>query len=357
VGAGGFGVVLSAFDDELERMVAIKLPHQTWSSRLDFVDNYLTEARVLASLDHSNIVPVYDFGRAADGRPFVVSKFIEGNNLSELLTRGRPDFTVSSTIAAAIAEALHHAHLQTIVHRDVKPANILIDSAGKAYLADFGIVLREQDFGRGPTFAGTPAYMSPEQARSEGHRVDGRSDIFSLGVVLYQLLTGRRPFHADTEDELLRLVIDCDARPPRQIDDTIPRELERICLKAMSKRACDRYSTAKDMADELRLWQVQGCASPAGVPVPTSTPKSDLGESHVTPGVSTPSRGTIDSALLRVVPKGLRSFDAHDADFFLELLPGPRDRDGLPDSLRFWKTRIEVLEHKFAFRITRGSKG
>ena len=196
------------FDDELRRMVAVKVPHARWSHRSDFSDQYLAEARTLARLDHPNIVPVFDFGRTPDGRPFVVSKFIEGNNLSEVLNQGRPTFAVTRSIVASVAEALHSAHLEGIVHRDVKPGNILIESSGKAFLADFGMVLREEEFGTGPSFAGTPAYMSPEQARSEGHRVDGRSDVFSLGIVFYQMLTARRPFAGDSEDQLLANLIE-----------------------------------------------------------------------------------------------------------------------------------------------------
>ncbi len=362
LGKGGFGLVYLAHDEQLHRLVAIKVPHSRLVARPEDAELYLAEARTVASLEHPHIVPVYDVGSTAECPFFVVSKYVQGTDLATKLKESRFSCQKAAELVATVAEGLHYAHKQGLVHRDVKPGNILIDSEGTPHIVDFGLALREENIGKGPRYAGTPAYMSPEQARGEGHRVDGRSDIFSLGIVLYELLVGRQPFRGETQIELLEQITTQEPRPPRQIDDNIPKEMDRICLKALSKRASDRYSAARDMADDLRHFLAEptlnqqsdamgtGSGSPAVVPVlqPPST-SIPSGRSDATSATATtPSP---DSQPTKIVPKGLRSFDAHDSDFFLELLPGPRDRERLPDSIRFWKTRIEATDPDDTFSV------
>jgi len=360
LGKGGFGAVYLAHDDELKRQVAIKVPHRHLIAKPEDAEAYLAEARILAGLDHPHIVPVHDVGRTEGGLCFIVTKFIEGTDLAHQSKDARLPLAQAIGLVATVAEALHYAHKRGLVHRDVKPGNILIDQSGTPYLLDFGLALKEEDYGRGGGILGTPAYMSPEQANGEGHRVDGRSDIFSLGVLFYELLTGRRPFVGDTVQVVMQIVTD-EPRPPRQIDDAIPKELERICLKALSKRASERYTTAKDMADDLRHFLAEQTLSQQTGTSPL--PSTSLTTPSLS-GSSSPSSATSTTPIshlqpLKIVPKGLRSFDAHDADFFLELLPGPRDRYGLPDSIRFWKTRIEErdADNTFAVGLIYGPSG
>ena len=354
LGQGAFGRVFLARDADLERQVAIKVPLNRDSGAIMDLELYLNEARVLARLSHPNIVPVHDVGHTDDGRGFVVSMFVSGGDLAARLKLGRPAFAESARLVAAVCDAMHYAHTRDLFHRDIKPANILIDDFGVPYVADFGLAMKDEDYGKGPRFAGTVAYTSPEQARGEGHLVDGRSDIFSIGIVFYEMLTGRRPFRGDTTMQVLHQIISSEPRPPRQIDDTVPRELERICLKAIAKRASERYSTSRDMAEDLRHY-LRSPAGERGPEAPSAVPQPLLSAAVATepPHSSSPASAQSDLAArpINVVPRGLCSFDEHDADFFLELLPGPRDRDGLPDGLRFWKTRIEATEAEKTFRI------
>lgn len=255
VGSGAFGTVYKARDRELDRMVAIKVPRSGSFSCQDEQERFLREARSVAQLRHPSIVSVYEVGQS-DGTPYLVSEFVDGMTLADYLTGAKPLARECAELVANVAEALQYAHQHGVVHRDIKPSNIMLGADGAPHVMDFGLARRDAGEATMTTdgqVLGTPAYMSPEQARGESHSVDGRADVYSLGVILYQLLTGELPFRGNTR-MLLHQVLHDEPRPPRKINDLIPRDLETICLKSLAKEPARRYQAAGEFADDLRRY-------------------------------------------------------------------------------------------------------
>ncbi len=265
LGMGSFGRVFRAWDPELERMVALKIPRPgTLVDRSD-TERFLREARSVARLHHPGIVALHEIGQTPDGACFLVEEFIHGQSLAQVLRgRGSPGraplpFRQAVELLIEVAQALHYAHQHGIIHRDLKPDNIMVDAQGKPHIMDFGLAKR--DLGGAEELPltlegevlGTPAYMSPEQARGDSHRVGAPSDVYSLGVILYELLTGERPFRGNRRMLLLQVLED-DPRPPRKLNDKVPRALETICHKAQARTPARRYQDAAELAAELRRW-------------------------------------------------------------------------------------------------------
>ncbi|OYW18998.1 MAG: hypothetical protein B7Z55_09660, partial [Planctomycetales bacterium 12-60-4] len=268
LGQGGFGTVWKAFDTRLHRDVALKIPRLERLNQLH-VALMLREARASAGLKHSNIVPVYEVGDGTeDSSCYIVTGLIEGPSLKNWLTQHSLTYRQTAELAATIANALQHAHNAHVVHRDLKPANILMDAAGAPHLADFGLAKRadrDDSLSIEGQLVGTPNYMSPEQARGDHDAIDHRTDIYSLGVILYELLTGKPPFKGELA-WLLEQIANVAPPPPRTLNPSVPEDLEKICLKCLEKDPRARYQSARDVADDLHRYLTG--ESLRGVPVP-----------------------------------------------------------------------------------------
>ena len=254
VGRGAFGTVWRSRDTELDRIVAIKIPRRMQESAEDR-EQFLREARSVAQLSHPNIVSVFEIGR--DGKMvYIVSDFIEGVSIADAILTDRYSSRYGVELSIKVAGALHHAHERGVIHRDLKPANIMLDKQGEPQVMDFGLAKRdagEITMTVEGALLGTPAYMSPEQARGEGHHVDRRADVYALGVILYELLTGERPFRGSMR-MLIEQVIHDDAPSPRKLNSTIPRDLETIVLKCLQKDAKGRYDNCDQLSADLQAW-------------------------------------------------------------------------------------------------------
>jgi WD40 repeat protein len=253
LGSGAFGTVYRAFDPVLDRDVALKVPHPAVLQDARLRERFLREARTAAGLHHPHIVPVFDAG-LADGQHYLAAAFIEGRPLAEMLAQPL-DARRAAALVRDLAEALAYAHSQGVVHRDVKPDNILVEPGDVAYLMDFGLAFHEaaDKLTHDGDVLGTPAYIAPEQARGRLDDPLPAADQYSLGVVLYEMLTGRTLF-AGPAAAVLASVLTQEPPAPRKLEPHLPRDLETVCLKCLAKRPEDRYADCAALADDLRRW-------------------------------------------------------------------------------------------------------
>jgi serine/threonine protein kinase/tetratricopeptide (TPR) repeat protein len=256
LGEGGMGVVYKAEDTKLKRTVALKFLSPQALGTEDEKNRFIHEAQSAAALNHPNICTVHEIDER-EGQPFIAMEYIEGQSLKDIIASGPLKLGEARNIAMQIAEGLHEAHRRSIVHRDIKPANIMITDAGRVKIMDFGLAKSpgKTQLTREGTTIGTVAYMSPEQAR--GEKVDHRTDIWSLGVVLYEMISGQSPFKGDHEQAIVYSIVNEEPRPLTHLRTAVPVELERIARKAMAKSPRDRYQHADELMVDLRSLTVE----------------------------------------------------------------------------------------------------
>jgi eukaryotic-like serine/threonine-protein kinase len=287
LGTGGMAEVFLAHDRMLDRDLALKVLKEHYAKDKRFVRRFRKEARSAAALNHPNVVQIYDQGRAEDGRYYIAMEHMPGGSLEDLILRRGPlGPSEAARLASQVAEALHAAHIRGIVHRDIKPQNVLLDKAGNAKVADFGIALaasRTSTSGTNLLF-GTPSYMSPEQAM--GERVGAESDLYSLGVVLYEMLTGTVPFAAEGALATAMKHLTELPRPPRKRNASVPEAMDALVMELLTKDPEYRYPSAAQLIEDLRRTRERlplGFAGAAGYPEtlrePRSAPLSVLADS------------------------------------------------------------------------------
>jgi len=324
VGRGGMARVYKAYQKSLDRYVALKILHSHLAEEQDFVNRFEREATAVARLRHPNIVQVYDYDVDED-HYFIVMEFVEGPTLkSEMLERVKQQeirpgemFRLDeiSNIFESLGSAIDYAHARGMIHRDLKPGNIMFTFDGQVLLTDFGLarmIYADRQTKTG-ALSGTPAYMSPEQV--EGKRVDERSDVYSLGVILYEMVTGRIPFEADTPYAIMSKHVTDDALPPSQFNDTISPEFEAVILKVLSKDPESRYQSAGNLAAAIR--QVLGKSTPVSGEESTFAPIATLADNQEMLSISTQIGGPITSLGNEISPyRGLFAFREEDAPYF-----------------------------------------
>ncbi|MEO1526162.1 MAG: protein kinase [Planctomycetota bacterium] len=327
LGRGAFGIVYRAWDTQLDRAVALKVLRPQAASEPDFA-----EARLIAGLEHPGLVAVYDCGLDQRNQGFIVTQLVEGQTLAEwaasLEGHRQEDQKRVCELFTRLCDALAAAHERGVVHRDLKPSNVLIRGDDQPVLLDFGLALSNWTPGREGEWVGTPAYMSPEQARGEGHLVDPRSDVFAVGILLFEVLTGERPWRSDSTRELLREIAHGSVRSVRQLQLGIPFELESVCRKATAAVMMERYGSAREMANDLRWLSEKGTAP------------NEFAADH------------------RIAARGLRPYTAEDSESFWTLLPGYRNARGIPETVAWWLDHLqEGSEPRRAVLVLYGPSG
>ncbi len=288
-GAGGMATVYKAYHAAMDRYVAIKVLPQHLARDPSFRARFQREARTIARLQHRSILPVHDVAED-NGVPYLVMRYVDSGTLADLIAGRAAPFEQTVRIVSEVGEALGYAHRQGVIHRDVKPANVLLDRDGGALLTDFGIAKIFEDtlqLTSEGAMIGTPAYMAPEQL--QGQPVDARSNIYALGVVLYQAMTGECPFVAETPLAVALMHIHNPLRPPRQINRAIPESLERVVLRAMAKNPADRFQTADEMVEALRAAPLPQATPASPPPVSVAPLPASLPPAYVTPPPISPA--------------------------------------------------------------------
>ncbi len=282
IGRGGMATVFRAQQVSMNRIVAIKVLPRQFLNDDTYLQRFNREVRIISRLEHRNIVPVHDYGEH-NGQPYIVMRYMSGGSVDDLLAHGPLPFKQIASIVSQIAPALDYAHSKHVLHRDIKPSNVLMDDGGGAYLTDFGIArIMSENTNIGITtqgVVGTPSYMSPEQA--QGQEIDGRSDIYALGVMLFEMATGRRPFESDTPYSIAVMQVTQPPPPPRSLNPEIPPALEQVIYRALSKRREERYPNAVSLAEAIQAAlsapvppTAMADTHPGGVPLPPPAPSA-----------------------------------------------------------------------------------
>lgn len=368
LGAGGFGVVLLARDTTLNRPVALKVSKQAGPVSEQLRLSLLTEARSAANIDHPNLVKIFDVDQWND-QTFIIMEYVEGKSLADIILESNvlPLRRIKSLLMQT-ARALEVLHANGIVHRDLKPANILVTASDHIKVVDLGLAISDDTpIDNQKQFAGTRQYMSPEQVLGELHRIDGRTDIWAFGVILYELLTLQSPFRGKNSATIFSQILKGELPSPRQRRPDIPDRLEQICLRCLSRRMAQRFQSARQLLDELEAVEIEPesldsipstKASPQ-LPAPQETMPLSAGstkDSGLKSGNSE-ARSSEVNYLKNVVPRGLRAFTQADSSYFLKLMPGPYDTDGRPVILNHWLNWVSKAQSTIGVGVIYGPSG